>query len=168
MRKQQSMYDISKAADRLPSGSVQSHHTLHKCREPCAEGCRDPWHRTDSVPWGNIKTWRTSQSRGGGTNPILKQPGPLSREVILESTWVGKKKERKLHSEYLLGQGHWTFWKVLGALNSHSAMITGLSNSARGTYELWYHMAQCWIWSGQKSLSFFLPATPLLIKVGAL
>ena len=32
------MYDIPKVANGPPSGSVQFHHTLHKSREPHAEG----------------------------------------------------------------------------------------------------------------------------------
>ena len=65
---------------------------------------------THSIPWGNVKTWRTSQSRRGGTNPILRWSGHLSIEVILESTHVGKKTERKLCSEHFM---------VPGALNFH-------------------------------------------------
>ena len=107
-----------------------------------------------------------SQSRGGGTSPILRQSGHLSREVILESTCVGKKKERKLCSECFIVPGHWTFWKVLGALNSCSAISTELSESAMGTCKSWCHRAWCWIWTGQKSLSFFLPLPHSWLEVG--
>ena len=91
---------------------------------------------THPIPQGNIKTWRTSQSRQGGTNPILRWSVHLSREVILESTHVGMKEERKLCSECFIVLGGLNFLKkVLGALNSHGAKSTGLSKSARGTSE---------------------------------
>ena len=67
--------------------------------------------KTCSIPWGNIETWRTSVSRGGGTSPILKWSGRLSREVILESTCVGEKKERKLCSEHFIVPGALNFMK---------------------------------------------------------
>ena len=66
---------------------------------------------TCSIPWGNVTTWRTFQSRGDRTKPILRQSDHLSREVILESTCVGKKKERKLCSEHFIVPGALNFLK---------------------------------------------------------
>ena len=71
--------------------------------------------RTQSIPQGNVEHWKTSQSRRGGTNPILRWSGHLTREMILESTCVG---EKKLHSEHFIVPGALNFLKVPGALNS--------------------------------------------------
>ena len=70
--------------------------------------------RTQSIPRGNVEHGKTLQSRREGTNPILRWSGHLTREVILESTCVGKK---KLHSEHFMVPGALSFLKVLGALN---------------------------------------------------
>ena len=71
---------------------------------------------THSIPRGNVKYRGTPQGRGGRTNPILRWHGCLTREVIPESTHVGKK---NLCSEQFI---------VPGAMNFYSA---------RGTELLW-------------------------------
>ena len=76
--------------------------------------CGIPWsvtQKTRSILWGNVKTLTTSQSIEGGTNPIPRWSGYLSREVIVESTHVGKKTERKLHSEHFIVPGALNFLK---------------------------------------------------------
>ena len=70
-----------------------------------------------SVPWGNVKHRRAPQGRRGRTDPILRQSGHLTREVIPESTCVG---EKNLCSECFI---------VPGALNFYGA---------RGTELLWW------------------------------
>ena len=67
-----------------------------------------------SIPMGNIKHRRTSQGRRGGTNPIPRWSGHLTREVVPESTCVG---EKNLHSEHFI---------VPGALNFYGAWGTKL------------------------------------------
>ena len=108
-----------------------------------------------SIPRGNATYKRTPQSRRGRTRPITRRTGHLTREVTSETTCVGMK---NLHSEHFI---------VPRAQNFHSARSRRLSKSARGTSKLLYHRTQCWIWSGQKSLSFFVSAMPLQIGAGA-
>ena len=75
--------------------------------------CGMLWYMTQRpipFPGGTSKPGELPQSRRGGTNPIPRWSGHLSREVIPESTCVGKKKRRKLCSEHFI---------VLGVLNFH-------------------------------------------------
>ena len=69
---------------------------------------------THSIPRGNVEYRRASWGRGEKENPILRQSGCLTKEVIPESTHVGKK---NLHSEHFI---------VPGALNFYSARGTDL------------------------------------------
>ena len=121
MRQQQWMYDISKAGwqDDIWQCTIPSH-TSQVSREPCAEGLFPStimWDamicdtETRSIPWGNVKTWRTSQSRGEKAIPSQDGLATYPWEVILESTCVGKKKERKLCSEHFIVPGALNFLK---------------------------------------------------------